>query len=230
MNRRNKIKYQLLEYLWWICAIPIYGIAAYPSIYILNVLLSHSLSLFCLANPLAFFFFVTSLLIILGIILIFVPRIREGNYPLERKNNVMKWMVWAGAHNYVRLIGIQRLIYSNPFLRRLYFLAFRANVHPTAIIAYDAVLVDPYLLEIGKNVKIGDLAKISSHYSDNKNFVFKKIIIKQDAIVGGNSALGLGTVMEEGSMLCAESMLAPNTTIPKGEVWFGRPAKRIIKK
>lgn len=228
MKHRDNLKNKFLELIWWLFAIPIYGCAAYPSIFLLKLLSYQSLWLFCLGIFPALFLFIAWLLIMLGIIFTFIPEIKEGTYSLDRRGTVITWMLSAGLHNYVRLIGIQRLIYSNPFLRRIYFKAFRAKVHPSAIIAYDAVLVDPFLLEIGRNAKIGDLAKISGHFSDTKRFVFKRVIIEQRAIIGGNSSIGAGVTLKEGSMLCAESVVAPDTVIPQNEVWFGRPAKRIL--
>jgi acetyltransferase-like isoleucine patch superfamily enzyme len=227
LTEKKANKFHLMEWLWWLGAILIYGLAAYPVIWSLSFLYDRSLLLFALALPLELLFFILVLLIFLGLIFRLVPRVREGEYPLERSGEVLKWMICAGIVNYVRIIGLSRIIYSQPLLRRVFFWAFGAKVHPSAVVAYEVLLADPYFLEIKANAKIGDRSKIIGHISDTEKFTFKKVIIEENVIIGANSGIMPGVTVGRNSIIGADSVVTSNKVIPPDELWMGRPAKRV---
>ena len=225
MNKKGS--FNILQWVWWMAAIPLYGVCAYPAVLLLSTLHKGSLLLFSIAIPMALLLFILNLLIAITIIFRFVPKISEGEYPLERNGEVLKWMVSAGVVNLVRLLGIQKIIYANPLLRRLYFFAFRAKVHPSAIISYEVVIADPFLIEIGPNAKLGEMAKITGHYSDMNKYIFKKVVIEEGALIGAVTGVLPGVTLKKHSMVGAGSLVNTNTTIPERELWLGKPARKI---
>jgi len=68
---------------------------------------------------------------------------------------------------------------------------------------------------IGDNVTIGHCALVHA------------CTIGDGAFVGMGSMIMDGAVIEPGGMLAAGAMLTPGKVIPAGEIWAGRPAKKM---
>jgi acetyltransferase-like isoleucine patch superfamily enzyme len=113
----------------------------------------------------------------------------------------------------------------------------------------DNVFIGPFV-EIQKNVKIGENTRIQSHSficegvtignnvfighnvntindnlprANNKDWMLKKIIIKDGASIGTASTIMGDVTIGENSLVGAHSFV--NRSIPDNEVWAGVPAK-----
>ena len=162
----------------------------------------------------------------MGLLHRLVPLPKEGEHEMERNGEVLRWMYHAGVQNLARILGISKIIFSFPLLRRLYFFASRAKVSPGAIISYDVRIIDPFMLEIEDGAKLGEWCKMAAHYSQDDKFIIKKILIKKNAVIGGDSLISPGVIVGEGGLIQARSFVLPNSVIADGEEWGGQPAKR----
>ncbi|MDA8001587.1 MAG: gamma carbonic anhydrase family protein [Alphaproteobacteria bacterium] len=68
---------------------------------------------------------------------------------------------------------------------------------------------------IGDNVTVGHKALLHA------------CRVGDGALVGMGSVVMDGAVVESGSLLAAGSLLSPGKCVPSGEVWAGRPARRM---
>lgn len=223
-----RLDLRILEILWGIFALVIYKLALWPVLLIIEHI-NPPISSWWLSFviPPAFCMFIFNLLLIMALLHRIIPMPVPGEYPLKRNGEMLKWMYHASVDNLVRILGVSKIILAYPLLRSLYFFASKASVHKSTIFSYDIKIIDPFMLEIHEGAKIGEWSKISAHYTNNDKFIIKKVIIKKNALIGGDSLIAGGTTVGEAAVVGAKSFVLPNTNIPDGEVWAGHPAKRI---
>ena len=139
--------------------------------------------------------------------------------------------------------------YKKNFLRRLYnklILNIQKKVVPAHIknfilrttgmrigrdvcIPHD-IYFDPYFTELiilEDGSLIGGGSFIYTHEIKGKKLILGKCILKERTMIGGASTLLLGSLINKNSMLMFFSDL--NSEIPEGELWGGKPAKRVMK-
>jgi acetyltransferase-like isoleucine patch superfamily enzyme len=222
----KSIVYLILEWVWVLFALIIYGASLIVPVIIFTAIF-HSLGLVIsvLFLPAGVYIFLGFLILFTGLLHKLISPVKEGVYPLGRCKEVTNWLIHAGILNFISVPGFQNLIRSNPLLRRFYHLLNGAKIHPSALISYDACIVDPFLIEIGEGTKIGRWAKLAGHYSDENSFIFKKIIIGKNVLIGADCMIGPGVNIGDYSVVYAKSNVFPNTVIPSGEVWSGSPAR-----
>ncbi|MGZ3807655.1 MAG: acyltransferase [Bacteriovorax sp.] len=218
---------KLLEILWGIMALVIYKLALWPVLLIVeHVPLAHTSWWISFFIPPAICLFIFNLLLIMALLHRCVPLPKEGEYEMQRRGEVLKWMYHAGVQNLARILGISKFILAYPLLRRLYFFASKSKVSSSAIISYDVKLVDPFMLEIEEGAKLGEWCKMAAHYSQGDKFFIKKIVIKKNAVIGGDSLIGAGVIVGENAKISARSFLLPDSIVGANEEWMGHPAKR----
>lgn len=221
---------KFLEILWGILALVIYKLALWPVLLIAeNISLPYSSWWISFLIPPGICMFIFNLLVIMAVLHRCVPLPKDGEYEMKRNGEVLKWMYHAGVQNLARILGLSKIIFAFPLLRRLYFFASRSKVNPNAIISYDIKLVDPFMIEIEDGVKLGEWCKIAGHYSNDDKFMLRKIIIKKNAVIGGDSLICPGVIVGENALVLARSLVLPNSRIGDGEEWGGQPAKRKSK-
>ena len=71
-------------------------------------------------------------------------------------------------------------------------------------------------VSIGNNVTVGHGALMDGN-----------IDIHDNCLIGQGSIIGTDCVVETNSILAAGAVLLPRTTIPKGQMWAGNPAKYV---
>jgi acetyltransferase-like isoleucine patch superfamily enzyme len=180
----------------------------------------------CIFVPLGGFLIVAMIALLAGLLHRLIPRPKPGIYPLSRHGEMFLWTIHAGILNFLRVPGLLRIVNANPALRYIYYGLCGAKIHPSAVISYDAVLFDPYLIELGEGSRIGDFAKCSGHYADADQFVIGKIKIGKQSVVGADSAVGPNTIIEDHAVVGARSLVLPGTHIKNGETWIGNPARK----
>lgn len=88
-------------------------------------------------------------------------------------------------------------------------------------------LIDPHLIEAGKNVQFGFGCTIVAHHYDNRGMLIKKVKIGDCAVVGGESTIMAGVEIGHHAVVASHSVVRPNTKIGPYEYWAGVPAKKI---
>lgn len=91
----------------------------------------------------------------------------------------------------------------------------------------DPLILDPHLVEIGRNVVIGSGANIAGHCQLPDMVVVRKTIIEDDVVIGANSTIFGGVHIKRGAMIAAGSVVSPFTMIGECEYWSGVPAVKL---
>ncbi len=100
--------------------------------------------------------------------------------------------------------------------------------HTTSITLGDTIeLIDPHMVEAGKNVQFGFGCTIVAHHYDNRGLLIKKIKIGDHALIGGKTLIMAGVEIGHHAIVAARSVVHPDTKIGAYEYWAGTPAKKI---
>lgn len=179
------------------------------------------------------FFFNVYYVVALVIPRILIPRPREGTYRMIPGKIPPKDMIFA------MLIGtLTKARYDVPFpgflvhhvsnLPPLSFIMSRIFGPKTRSTNFtDVLYLDPYAIEVGKNVVVGYGAIISAHAQMRDEIIIKKTIIEDNVLIGGNVIIYQGCHIKNGAVLMGGAVLRPGTVVGENEVWGGIPAKLI---
>lgn len=91
----------------------------------------------------------------------------------------------------------------------------------------DPYVLDPHLIEIGRDVVIGFHAIISAHVQVNDTVIYRKIVIEDGAVIGANAAILAGARIGRGALIGLGALVMPDTQVGAFEFWAGVPAKKI---
>lgn len=189
------------------------------------VLEKRNIALIAFSLPVFFFLYIFTLILITGMLQKCLPAVKPGKYPLNREGEVLKWMLLAGIHNFIRLAGLTKMVHANPVFRRLYYALCGAKIHTSVIISYESTLLDPFLIEIDEGSKIGEWTRIAGHFTSDQHFIIDRVKIGKCVQVGAGCIIGPGVELGDNAMLIAFSHVLPHTKIPPGELWGGTPAR-----
>ncbi len=90
-----------------------------------------------------------------------------------------------------------------------------------------AIIADPHLTTIGKNVVIGYGTSITAHTQDRDSVSVARTTIEDEVLIGAESLIYGGCVIKRGAIIGGGAVVRPFTTIGEYEVWGGVPAKKI---
>jgi acetyltransferase-like isoleucine patch superfamily enzyme len=93
--------------------------------------------------------------------------------------------------------------------------------------AIEPAILDPHLVELGRNVVIGFNATIAGHYQERDAWILKRTVIEDDVVIGGHVVIYGGVHIGVGATVGAGAIVLPNTVIGPNEFWGGVPAKKI---
>ena len=91
----------------------------------------------------------------------------------------------------------------------------------------DPQIMDPWGVTIGRNATIGYGATISAHLHERDYVLIDPVVIEDDAVVGAETGVPAGIHIKRGALLEPYSALKPGLTLEEGELWGGRPARKI---
>ncbi len=150
--------------------------------------------------------------------------LKEGIH--ESKSRQFK--IWVIADN------IASLIIRPPFSRIInisalfYIPAFRLLGLKGNFFHYKtAEILDPWNVEIGKNVVVGENSTVTGHMYEKGKLILGKIKLGSNVEIGGESVISPGCQIGNNSVIGAFSFVKKNTKIGKNEIWAGIPAKKI---
>ena len=125
----------------------------------------------------------------------------------------------------MKLIGILPLL---P-LRIRFLKLVGMKMGKSSVVAGSELIHDPYMLEIGEQTLIGGWSQITGHLGERKLFV-KKVKIGDNCLIGGKSFIMPGTVIEDNVTVALNSVVLKNSTLKKGKIYAGTPAKEVGKR
>lgn len=144
-----------------------------------------------------------------------------GNYPMDDALFTY-WKLFTVIYEFGRGALLPfTTVFAKPLVAKL----FGATIGHD--IALGGHLVDPQLIEIGKEAIIGQGAVISAHTINSGFITLKPVYIGERATIGVHAVLMSGVEVGEGAIVTAGSVVAPDTLIPPNELWGGTPAKKI---
>ncbi len=162
-----------------------------------------------------------------------IPTPKEGRYTLKPGEPPNRQLIWA-----LFIATLTKARYEAPFPGFLVFHA--ANVPPLCWLmgpifgprskscyVTDPKFMDPFAIEVGRNVVFGLGAIISAHAQGRDDITIKKTIIEDNVILGGNVIVYDGCIIRQGAVVLGGAILKSGTVIGENEVWGGIPAKRI---
>ncbi|MHA1490477.1 MAG: hypothetical protein ACTSRI_12585 [Promethearchaeota archaeon] len=187
---------------------------------------------FYILFPLFFFIgvviLILSSIIVAKIFLIFINFIhepREGVFILDKKDKdycywslraiVKKWPVWIARQ------------FSLPSLEILALKVF--GVKTSTSNSLHEAWVDCEFIESGKNIKIGQGSIIMSNMIVNDKLIVKKVVLKDNIIIGAHSIVLPGTIIESNTILDSISMTTVNQHLEGNSVYRGSPAKKMVE-
>ncbi len=143
----------------------------------------------------------------------------------------------------VKLYGLYLLLSGFPnrsFLRNwlscfifpgAYFYKFMgARMQEPPIIGIDAKILDPWCLEIGKAVIIGENSVLCGHFLQEKSLVVGKIQIGDNVTIGAGSFISPKVQIGKNSTIATGAVVLSGTVIGENEKWGGVPARKLSSK
>lgn len=123
------------------------------------------------------------------------------------------------------LLGIFKLL---P-LRILFLRLSGLKIGKTSLIPGTEIIYDPYITEIGEQTLLGGYVKIAGHVVEDK-LIMKKVKIGNNCIIGADSFIFPGAVVEDNVVVGAKSLVLKNQLLKEGRMYGGVPAKEIGRK
>lgn len=160
----------------------------------------------------------------LGGLVRFFP-FKEGDFQTSSWE-FYKWSLYTYLYTTHLYILYQNILIPSMF-RAPFYRILGARIE-SGILALNAVVTDPPLLHIGKNVIIGEGCLIAGHLiTQPGKFTLKRAILGDGVLIGARSVVLPGVVVGDHSVVRIGSIVYPNTVIPSYEMWGGNPAQKI---
>lgn len=168
----------------------------------------------------------------LMVLRLLVPRILPGHYRFGESRTrlalarswVLGALVRARYYPMAPAFLVPQLAGIFPF-RWLLGRQFGPNTRSSFWI--EPMILDPQLVKIGRNVTIGYGSVLTGHLILRDEARIGEIVIEDDALIGGNVAIGCDVHIARGAAVGAGSIVLPGTRIGENEYWAGRPARRV---
>ncbi len=154
-------------------------------------------------------------------------KVDEGEHEVSILDwNFFKYTLYFALYRpSLKLIGILPLI---P-LRIRFLKLVGMKMGKSSVVAGSELIHDPYMLEIGEQTLIGGWSQITGHLGERKLFV-KKVKIGDNCLIGGKSFIMPGTIIEDNVTVALNSIVLKNSTLKKGKIYAGTPAKEVSKR
>ncbi|CAN0891894.1 Long-chain-fatty-acid--AMP ligase FadD28 [Linum grandiflorum] len=88
---------------------------------------------------------------------------------------------------------------------------------------------DPKLIRIGNGVHLGDFSRIIPGYYSSSGYISKTVEVQDNSVVGSQSIILPGAVIQNNVILGALSVAPTNSTLQRGGIYIGSQAPIMIK-
>jgi hypothetical protein len=185
------------------------------------------LLLFCLLVGGAFYLFILSALVLLGLLMRFLSLIvREGRHPLRSVVTVF-WM----AMNGVQTISLRLVLPVVPggWLPVLYYRLAGARIGRDVWLT-GVTIIDPAFVSIGDGTVIGGDVVLSAHIAGGSTVTLGRIRIGRDCRIGAHSVICAGAVIGDGATVGVRTYIRRGRRVPAGSYVAdlgGLPARKV---
>lgn len=219
-----------IAFRFLILLISVYTLVLLPPLIFLihNVLPLFQKSIYSILTGTLLFIFNFCLLLLSAVILPGITwRILKlcygGEHSLDlSQRNVRNWLFSLGL--YLPVAVVLDFFHLYP-LKTIHIRLFGGKVGKNVVIG--GLVLDPCLFEVGENSVIGGFSTISGHAVERGKIFFEKVKIGENCGVGLHAVVLPGALMEDGSMLGAQSLLLKKARIPGNETFGGVAAKSV---
>ena len=118
-------------------------------------------------------------------------------------------------------------VLANTFPLRFAFTRLFGPRSRSVVLGGFVFVLDPHLVEIGRNVQFGFQCTVTAHVLDNRGLFIRRVKIGDDAVIGGESTIMAGTEIGHHAVVGTRSLVTPNTRIGPYEFWAGVPARKV---
>jgi acetyltransferase-like isoleucine patch superfamily enzyme len=153
-------------------------------------------------------------------------RYDEGEYGTTIKDKTAFKLVLNNALYFptYKVIGFFNL---SP-IKVLFLKMIGCKIGKNVVLAAEEWIFDPYVTEIGDNTTIGGRSIVTGHAGEGR-LIIKKIKIGNNCLIGGDSFIMPGAIIEDNVILGAKSLVLKNQILKQGKIYAGIPAKEIKK-
>jgi len=156
--------------------------------------------------------------------LIMVRKVQEGEVDIN-SSEALPWIVGQSLLLIVQRSPFGRYIKDFCLPRHVFYRALGAETHWTMFLGGGASMLDPWALEVGRNVTIGACSLVSGHTIEGDKLSVKKVRIGDGATIGMLSVILPGVSIGEGAIVGAGAVVTKD--VPPFEKWAGVPAVKI---
>ena len=89
----------------------------------------------------------------------------------------------------------------------------------------DPNIIDPWGVDIGRNVTIGFGSTIACHLQERDYIIMDRVVIEDDVSIGAYAGISCGVHIKRGAVVEPYAAVKPRTIIGEYELWGGRPAQ-----
>jgi non-ribosomal peptide synthetase-like protein len=173
---------------------------------------------FILAFPATAILIVLTALLSAGIRWSFLPKLKEGNYPVHSNIYCGKWLVNQIQESSLSVLhGLYATVYA-PFWYRL----LGAKVGKGAEIS-TALGVVPDMLTLGDETFIADAVLLGDEQIDGGWMSLQQTLISRRSFVGNGAYIPDGTILPENVLIGVHSSAPSNQQMQEGDTWLGSP-------
>ncbi|KAI8619787.1 hypothetical protein BC830DRAFT_1165071 [Chytriomyces sp. MP71] len=149
-------------------------------------------------------------------------KVKAGNHPLYGSYYLRAWFVGA-------VLSMSGVGFADTPLMPVYLRLLGAKIGRHVHIGTMTAVLAADLLEIEDGVTIGNHVALGVERIDRGQILLRKITVKRNALVGTSSTVEGPAMLGEGCELKNMTFVPQDTKIPEYEVWYGSPARRLVK-
>jgi hypothetical protein len=138
-------------------------------------------------------------------------KIEPGGYRLSDKE-LLIW--WYGAQLqllFARLPFLEEFLRIPPFIYSMWLRLWGAKIGKLVYWSPRIEILDRNMIEIGDRTVVGYGSKLTSHLINKEKIFLAKISIGADALIGGESKIAPGCIIEDKAIVPALAVLLPMT-------------------
>ena len=168
--------------------------------------------------PTAMVLVILSMLVIVMVRWILLPRVRSGTFSIYSNFYLRKWVMALAMEVMLETLSS---LYATVFMRSWYRM-MGAKIGKGSEISTN--LAGRYdLVEIGKNNFVGDEVIMGDEEIRNGWMTLKPVKTGDRVFIGNSAVISGGAVIEDGALIGVKSKLPPDLQVGKDEIWFGSP-------
>lgn len=155
---------------------------------------------------------------------LFLVPVEPGVYPLSNKTTkLLAIRVSADQTARMMLIPLDFMpLVVNRYLRPIFFRCYGVKVGRNAYFSRDNKVDALPLIEIGDNIKVGQLGVISCHYIAQQNLVLQKITVGNNVTIGDYAIVLPGAILENDIVIDPKAVV-PKKHLPDGSRFYNQP-------